>query len=177
MNYNDLWGIDPSDYIVGVAREKFGEKILQGTIESDELEPGSFDMLTAFDVFEHIYRPVDFVNRAHTLLKDEGILAFTTPNPKSALARIFGRQWVSFKMPEHVFYWSPETARKVLEKKFNILEIRRAGQYASAGFLFRRLFQINAETKGFLRTLLDLLNKITIYADNGSITVIARKKL
>ena len=176
MGYTDLWGIDPSEFIVGVSREKFGDKILQGTIESDELEPESFDMLTAFDVFEHIYRPVDFVNRAHELLKDDGILAFTTPNPKSLLARIFGKQWVSFKMPEHVFYWSPETARKVLEEKFEILEIRRAGQFATASFLFRRLLQIDTEAKGFLQALIDFLKKINLYADNGSMTIVARKK-
>ncbi len=176
MGYSDLWGIDPSDYIVDVARKKFGKNILQGTIESNELEPDSFDLLTAFDVFEHIYRPVDFVNRAHELLKDDGILAFTTPNPKSALARIFGRQWVSFKMPEHVFYWAPDTARKVLDEKFEILDIRRAGQFATGSFLFRRLFQINTETKGVIKKFLDLLKTINLYADNGSMTIIARKK-
>ena len=176
MGYTDLWGIDPSDYIVGVSREKFGEKILQGTIESDELEPESFEILTAFDVFEHIYRPVDFVNRAHEILKDDGIFAFTTPNPKSLMARIFGKEWVSFKMPEHVFYWSPETIRKVFEDKFEILEIQRAGQFATASFLFRRLFQLNTEHQGFLRALINFLKKINLYADNGSMTIIARKK-
>jgi 2-polyprenyl-3-methyl-5-hydroxy-6-metoxy-1,4-benzoquinol methylase len=176
MGYIDLWGIDPSDFIVGVAREKFGEKILLGTIESEELEPESFDMLTAFDVFEHIYRPVDFVNRAYELLREDGVLAFTTPNPRSVLAYIFGKQWVSFKLPEHVFYWSPKTVRKVLEDKFEIIEIRHAGQYATASFLFRRLFQINSDARGILRAFLDFLTKINLYADNGSITVVARKK-
>ena len=176
MGYTDLWGIDPSDYIVGVSREKFGEKILQGTIESDELKPESFDILTAFDVFEHIYRPVAFLDRAHELLKEDGVIAFTTPNPKSFLARVFGKQWVSFKMPEHVFYWSPETVRKVMEEKFEIIEVRRAGQFATASFLFRRLLQINTEAKGVLRAFIEFLTKINLYADNGSITVIARKR-
>ncbi len=176
MGYDDLWGIDPSEYIVGVSRKNFGKKIIQGTLESGELKPKSFDMLTAFDVFEHIYRPVDFVNRAHDLLKEDGIFAFTTPNPKSLMAHIFGRQWVSFKMPEHVFYWSPETIRKILSEKFEILEIQRAGQFATASFLFRRLLQIDAEAKGVLRAFIDFLKKINLYADNGSMTIIARKK-
>lgn len=176
MGFDDIWGIDPSDFIVGVAREKFGDHILHGTIGSDFLEAQSFDILTAFDVFEHIYRPVDFVNRAHELLREDGILAFTTPNPHSLMARIFDKQWVSFKMPEHVFYWSPETVRPVLEEKFDILEIRRAGQFATASFLFRRLFQLDTETQGVLRALLGFLTKINLYADNGSMTVVARKK-
>ena len=78
------------------------------------------------------------------------------------MARVFGKEWVSFKMPEHVFYWSPETIRKVLEEKFEILEIQRAGQFATAGFLFRRLFQIEAEHKGFLRFLINFLKKINL---------------
>lgn len=176
VGYDDVWGIDPSDYIVGVAQEKFGEKIIHGTVENKELEEASFDILTAFDVFEHIYRPVEFVDRVHTLLREDGIFAFTTPDPRSLLATLFGKEWVSFKMPEHVFYWSPKTTRKILGDKFEILEIRRAGQYATASFLFRRLFQINTDTQGPLRAFLSFLTKVKLYADNGSITVVARKK-
>ncbi|MCF6278424.1 MAG: class I SAM-dependent methyltransferase, partial [Anaerolineales bacterium] len=53
MGYDDIWGIDPSAFIVNVARKEFGERILEGTIESAALIPDTYDILTAFDVFEH----------------------------------------------------------------------------------------------------------------------------
>ncbi|NOY98373.1 MAG: methyltransferase domain-containing protein [Chloroflexi bacterium] len=172
----DVWGIDPSEYIVQVAQKKFGQQIHRGTIADVNFEPESFDLVTAFDVFEHIYQPVDFLSRVHRLLKPNGVFAITTPNPASLLARISGKSWVSFKMPEHVFYWSPKTVRRALERDFDILEIRRAGQYATAGFLFRRLFKITDDPSKFAQAIIKLLSRISVYADNGSMTVIARKK-
>jgi hypothetical protein len=79
-------------------------------------------------------------------------------------------------LPEHVFYWSPVTVRKALEKDWDVLEVNRAGQYATLGFLFRRLFRLSSNPRGIIKWKLDLLNKFSIYSDNGSMTVIARKR-
>ncbi len=61
-------------------------------------------------------------------------------------------------MPEHVFYWSPETARKVLEEKFEILEIKRAGQFATGSFLFRRLGSSLSARGSFVYSFAPLAN-------------------
>lgn len=172
----DVYGLDPSDYIVKVARERFGEKIKHGVIETADYSAAEFDLVVAFDTFEHIYHPLEWLEAVGRVVKPGGILAMTTPDPTSLLARISRRGWVSYKLPEHVFYWSPVTVRRALEKNWEVLEINRAGQYAKLSFLFRRLFRINYAPSGLLKGLLNLLDKFSIYSDNGSMTVIARKK-
>ncbi|NWF64825.1 MAG: class I SAM-dependent methyltransferase [Chloroflexi bacterium] len=172
----DVYGLDPSDYIVNMGQKNWGSRIQLGLIETADYAPESFDLVVAFDTFEHIYEPKGFVNAIHRILKADGVLAITTPDPSSMLAKISGKNWVSFKLPEHVFYWSPETIRKILEEKFEVLEINRAGQYATLGFLFRRLFRLRNEPAKLLAGIINLLNKFSIYSDNGSLTVIARKK-
>lgn len=171
----DVWGIDPSEYIVQIAHRRFGERVRRGTIMTGCYEAESFDLIAAFDTFEHIYEPLLFLEAVKSLLKPNGVLVITTPNPKSLLACISGKTWVSFKIPEHVFYWSPYTIHKALEKYFDILEIRRAGQFATLGFLFRRLFNIGTQEKGLTYLIIKLLNRISFYSNNGSMTVIARK--
>ncbi len=173
----DVHGLDPSEYIVKVAQEKFGERVKLGLIETANYPAESFDLVVAFDTFEHIYRPLEWLEHIRRVLKPGGLIAMTTPDPSSLLARISGRGWVSFKLPEHVFYWSPKTVRRALEKDWDILEINRAGQYATLGFLFRRLFRLTSNSNKLWTPLLNLLNKISIYSDNGSMTFIARKKL
>ena len=170
----DAYGLDPSDYIVKVAREKFGDRIQHGVIETANYPAEAFDLVVAFDTFEHIYRPLEWLNATRRVLKTGGLLAITTPDPSSALAKVSGKKWVSFKLPEHVFYWSPQTIRRALTDGWEILEINRAGQYATLGFLFRRLFRISAPG-GFVKALINFLNRFSIYSDNGSMTVIARK--
>jgi SAM-dependent methyltransferase len=180
----DAYGLDPSDYIVKVAREKFGDRIQHGVIETADYPAEAFDLVVAFDTFEHIYRPLEWLNAARRVLrspdpasgKTGGLLAITTPDPSSMLAKLSGKNWVSFKLPEHVFYWSPSTIRRALTDGWEILEITRAGQYATLGFLFRRLFRLSSNPRGILKWTLDLLNKLSVYSDNGSMTVIARKR-
>lgn len=180
----DVYGLDPSDYIVKVAGEKFGERIQKGVIESADYPAEHFDLVVAFDTFEHVYHPLEWIAAARRVLrspdpalgKTGGLLAITTPDPTSLLAKISGKKWVSFKLPEHVFYWSPSTIRRVLADGWDVLEIRPAGQYASLSFLLRRLFRLPSKPRGLLKSLLDLLGKVNIYSDNGSMTVIARKR-
>jgi SAM-dependent methyltransferase len=180
----DVYGLDPSDYIVKVAGEKFGDRIQKGLIESANYPDSHFDLVAAFDTFEHVYHPLEWLEATRRVLrspdpasgKPGGLLAITTPDPNSLLAKASGQKWVSFKMPEHVFYWSPNTIRRAFGDKWEIMEFNRAGQYATLGFLFRRLLRLPSNVGGILKWKLDLLNKLSIYSDNGSMTVIARKK-
>ena len=172
----DAFGLDPSEYIVKVASEKFGGRIQKGVIESADYPAEHFDLVVAFDTFEHVYHPLEWLTAVRRVLKPGGLLAITTPDPTSLLAKISGKKWVSFKLPEHVFYWSPETIRRVLAEGWEILEIKPAGQYASLSFLFRRLFRLPSNPRGIIKWKLDLLKKFSVYSDNGSMTVIARKR-
>ncbi|MBL8062372.1 MAG: class I SAM-dependent methyltransferase, partial [Anaerolineales bacterium] len=172
----DVHGLDPSDYIVEMAQKTWGDRVQLGLIESASYQPESFDLIVAFDTFEHIYDPKKFLAAIHNVLKKDGVLAITTPDPTSILAKVSGKNWVSFKLPEHVFYWSPETIRRILEENFEVLEIRTAGQYATLGFLFRRLFRLKNEPGKFVSAIIRFLNRFSIYSDNGSLTAIARKK-
>ncbi len=172
----DVYGLDPSDYIVAQAQKTWGDRIRLGLIESAGYPTESFDLVVAFDTFEHIYDPKNFLAAIHHVLKPGGVLAITTPDPTSLLSKVSGKNWVSYKLPEHVFYWSPETIRKILSEQYEVLEVRRAGQYATLGFLFRRLFRLGNNPGRFLNGLIGFLNKFSIYSDNGSITAIAQKK-
>ena len=172
----EAWGLDPSAYAVGLAQRTHGERVRQGVLEAAPFPPGHFDLLTAFDAFEHVYDPLGFLAAAHRLLAPGGVLAITTPDPTSLLARVSGRRWVSFKIPEHVCYWSPATIRRALAPRFEVLELTSAGQYATAGFLLRRALRLGARTPAALRPVVAALNRVSLYANNGSLTVIARRR-
>ena len=172
----EAWGLDPSSYITELARRKFDKRVVQGTLDTAAFEPRSFEIITAFDTFEHLYHPLQFLDKVFNLLRPGGILVITTPDASSLLARLSGKSWISFKIPEHVYYWSRLTLQKALKRRFRIQKILPAGQYASAGFLIRRLFKMDAGVSKSSRLLFTLLNRINIYANNGSMTVIAQKE-
>ncbi len=172
----EAFGVDPSAYAVELARRRFGHRVQVGVLETADYVPGTFDVVTAFDAFEHVYDPNRFLAAAARLLRPGGVVVITTPDRTSLLSRLSGRRWVSFKIPEHVFYWSPATMRRVLAPRFEVLEITSAGQYATVGFLVRRLLRLGARTPALLRPLIDALNRCSVYSNNGSLTVIARRR-
>lgn len=170
-----VWGLDPSKYIVHVAQERFGERVREGTLETVDYKNQKFDIIVSFDTFEHIYEPLAFLDASRELLAPKGILVITTPNIRSLLARVSRQWWVSFKIPEHVYYWSPSTISKAMTGRFRILRLQSAGQYATLGFLLRRLFRLNSETSGSVGKALALISKLSIYSNNGSMTVVAER--
>jgi len=171
----EVWGVDPSEFAIKLARERFGDRVQQGTLTDLASTAARFDVIVAFDTFEHIYRPLEFLDNIWSLLNPGGILAITTPDPTSTLARLSGRRWVSFKLPEHVFYWSEAPLRRALRGRFEMLSLTRAGQYATVGFLMRRLLGLGRSDSGPLGFVLQGLNRLNVYADNGSLTLVARR--
>ncbi len=171
----EAWGIDPSAYAVALASERHPDRVRVAVLETADFAPQSFDLVIAADAFEHVYAPLRVLAAAERLLRPDGVLAITTPDPTSLLARVSGRGWVSFKIPEHVYYWSPGTIRRALAPTFSVRELTSAGQYATAGFLLRRLLRLGPRPPSVLLGLLALLNRVNVYTNNGSLTVIATR--
>ncbi len=75
-----------------------------------------FDLLTLISVLEHIYNPVDFMNKCRMLVKKGGCIAVAVPCYGSFWRKIMGRRWISFKLPEHIAYYEKKSLQILGEK-------------------------------------------------------------
>lgn len=76
-------------------------------LHADDLETraGSFDVVTAIEVIEHVVDPVDFLRQARRMLRPGGLIFLTTANASCAPAQL--ASW-SYVEPEiHVSYFTP----------------------------------------------------------------------
>lgn len=76
-------GVDASFEAVDHARMNFsraGVHFLQAVCESLPFADGSFDLVTAFEVIEHLERWQDFLAEARRVLLPAGVLLVSTPN-------------------------------------------------------------------------------------------------
>jgi SAM-dependent methyltransferase len=82
------------------------------------LPQGYFDIITAFQVLEHVGDPLDFLKGVHKLLKPGGIICIEVPNVQDALLSVYGvKQYANFWYREpHVFNYSPRTLAMILRK-------------------------------------------------------------
>jgi len=107
----DLYGIEMSEEPAARARELCSAKIFVGDILDADFPPASFDVITCFHVFEHMYQPKAVLEKVSEWLKPGGIFYMLVPNIDSAGARIFGSYWYPLELPRHLFHFSPQSLR------------------------------------------------------------------
>ena len=174
----DVQGLEMSAYAFERASAGFPGRIHQGLLVPGLFPAKSFDIVTLFDVFEHVYEPRGFIRILDEITNDDAIVCITTPNHRSLLSRVSGRNWISYKIPEHVFYYTPETLRRMVEPLFEIVLLRSEGQYCTLEFLAERLKTlIRPLGSTLLQTVRALhISKWPIYINSGSMTVILKKR-
>jgi len=173
----DVYGLDVSAYAVERAAVRFPDRIRQGWLTPGLFPKHFFDVITMFDLFEHVYRPREFLATLDEITRDDAVVCITTPNHRSLLSRASGRNWVSYKIPEHVFYYTPDTLRRTVAPLFEIALLRAEGQYCTLEFFAERLKTLSRPLgSALLRAVrgLDAQNW-PVYVNSGSMTAVLRK--
>ncbi|MEA2142312.1 MAG: hypothetical protein QOI64_742 [Solirubrobacteraceae bacterium] len=102
-------GIEMDEAAAATARGR-GHRVVTGRFEVDtELEPGTFDLIVALHVIEHVDDPERFAGRAAELLAPGGVFAVATPNWDSADARRLRGRWGGNHFPRHWTLYDPDT--------------------------------------------------------------------
>ena len=134
----DAWGVEPSHWAVGEARAR-GLQMLEGTLDSAELQSDAFDVVTMWDVIEHLTDPFRELQNAHRVLKPGGLLVVHTMDIDSLFARIMRSRW-PWLMEMHIYFFSHRTLRAMLEKaRFRTLGSKAQGRYLRLGYFATRV--------------------------------------
>lgn len=133
----DAYGFDPSAYAVTEARKLVGRNRIQKcTIHTANYPLGQFDIITLFDVFEHLADPARDVRYLHTLLKPDGIVVLATGDTDSVLARWLKQRWTFYIPPQHLFFFNQRTLTTLLVKeKFIPITWFRIGKWLSLRYV------------------------------------------
>lgn len=105
----DLYGIEMSQESAKRASQRCGAKLFVGDIVDASFASESFDVITCFHVFEHLYNPRAVLAKIYAWLKPGGIFYALMPNIDSAGARVFGTYWYALELPRHLYHWSPKS--------------------------------------------------------------------
>lgn len=134
-------GLDVSSFAVDYARDHFDLAARHGALTDLDYPPGAYDMVTMWDVIEHVPDPKSYVDQAAALLRPGGIFALATPDVDSLPARLTGKRWVGYKLSEeHIYYFSIKTLSQMLEAAgFEIVDVRHVGKYVTLRLFLDRL--------------------------------------
>ena len=114
----DAYGFDASTYAVEEASELVGSKRIQhGIISKVHYEKKSFDVITMFDIFEHLDDPRADLRKIFSWLKDDGILIIATGDTESVLSKLLGRKWTFYIPPQHLFFFNKKNLSTLLDQE------------------------------------------------------------
>ena len=80
-------GVEMSPGLSAACERKLGIKVSTGRFEDVDLLAGSFDVVTMWDVIEHVIDPGFCIRKVKQLLRPGGVAVFCTPDEESMLAR------------------------------------------------------------------------------------------
>jgi SAM-dependent methyltransferase len=164
----DVTGLEPSDAIRREAEQRLGpEHVIAGLLGQVELEPASFDLVTMWDVIEHIPDVVAAARAVRGLLAPGGKFLIETQNVDSLAARLLGPRWQHYKHAEHIYHFQRRTIADVLGRAgFRVLENRPwlGGKYVSLGFVAERARRLSPLAAALLSPL-RLVARVPLYVN------------
>lgn len=123
-----LVAIEPSEEMSEVCKEKDFE-VLPCTIEEVTGWDKKFDLLTSFELFEHVYDPQTFLHKIWELLRPGGRLLMTTLNGEGFDIQVLWENSKSVSPPHHLNFFNPRSIRMLLGKcGFTVEEISTPGR-------------------------------------------------
>lgn len=141
--YSDnIFGVEPSKEAAIIAQTLFPQNVQNAVISSAILENTSFDIITMWDVIEHLYDPSSDLMTLFQKLKPGGIVYITTHDVGDWFAKIMGPNYPAY-MYQHFFHFSQKTLCLMLQKQgFQIVNLQRFCKSWSLGYLYQMLQKI-----------------------------------
>lgn len=152
---------------------------MHDTKDLPSLQPGSFDVVTMWHVFEHAHNPDELLKTFYKLLKPNGILLIAAPNIGSTDAEYYGAEWAALDVPRHLWHFNPLTINK-LAGKYGFTMMHHEGMPFDS-FYISMLSEKNLNhkfphLKGFLIGLYSWYTSLRHRERSSSLIYIFRKK-
>jgi SAM-dependent methyltransferase len=111
--FYDVGGIEIADGAVAFCRAR-GLSVISGVAEETTLAQfGMLDVIVLLDVIEHLPDPHNTLALCKQHLNPGGMIVITTGDFSSLYARLAGRNWRLMTPPQHLWFFTPESIRRL----------------------------------------------------------------
>lgn len=129
-------------------------------VENLKIIKNRYNVITAFQILEHLINPEKFINFAYNALKENGLLVLTTPNVNGLVSILSGKKWFAFYNIEHFYFFSEKSLKYLLEDRgFKIIFTKHEnGRGLSINYIKERLSKYYYFNNKYLKTLFKKFN-------------------
>jgi 2-polyprenyl-3-methyl-5-hydroxy-6-metoxy-1,4-benzoquinol methylase len=111
----DTLGLEGNPQAAAEARTR-ARNVKQGDLADEQWASASFDVVTLWQVLEHLPEPLPILRKLREALKPGGFLFVAVPNAASLQAKLLGRRWFNFQNPTHLIHFTFGTLSHLLSK-------------------------------------------------------------
>ncbi|HPX96401.1 MAG: class I SAM-dependent methyltransferase [Syntrophomonadaceae bacterium] len=110
---------------VRMLKNEKGFDVRYGNLEDIGFENSEFDVVTMWDVIEHVNDPHRLLHEIRRLVIPNGYLVIRVPNGDSLDFKLFGKHWAGLDAPRHFYVFNLDTLTQLLNiHGFEILKFR-----------------------------------------------------
>lgn len=161
-------GVEPSAWASKRAREK-GHDVINAPLRKANLPAGTFDLITLWDVIEHLHDPLGQLREMHRLLKPGGIFGLSTMDAGCLFAKMAGRHWPWF-MRMHLYYYTRGSLTRTLQAAgFEVLKVETHKRIVSLRYLLEKIAALLGPLAPVGKILGRPFGKVFVTVDMGDI--------
>jgi SAM-dependent methyltransferase len=113
--YFEVSGIELAESAAAFCR-RAGLPVISGEADDANMARiGEVEVITLFDVIEHLPHPRDTLALCCRYLKPGGLIVITTGDFDSLAARLMGSKWRLMTPPQHLWFFTRESLRRMAE--------------------------------------------------------------
>ena len=134
----EVSGCEPNRWLCEWGRKTYGLDIRPGTLFDHRYPDRTFDVVTVWDVLEHVGDPMGFLRECHRVLKPGGLIVVNCPDIGSWIARLMGRRWLML-VSTHLYYFTRRTLGELLRGAgFEVVQMRPHIQWLELDYVLKR---------------------------------------
>lgn len=177
--FKHVTGIDVTEQGIEYARNKLNLNAYNIDLIEWDFENRQFDVVCMWDTIEHLRSPELYIEKIANNMPPGGLIAITTGDIDSYVARFRKNKWRLIHPPTHAHYFSRKSITRLLEKYgFEVTHFEYCGFSRSVDNIAYNLFVLRSNLSWLYRVLKYLrFTKLNLYANLYDIMyVIARRK-
>ncbi len=109
-------GLEISAAAANYARDMLNLDVHTGQMNDTILGNESYDLIIMLHTFEHLPDPRQTLLQLRKHLSEQGIFVLQIPNARSLEARISEKNWEGWRIPYHLFHFSPAPLKRLLSE-------------------------------------------------------------
>lgn len=156
-------GVEPAPKAAATARAA-GLNVRQGLLQEAGYTDGQFDVITLFEVIEHLQKPLELLHECRRILGPGGILLIGTGNASSWSMAMMGAYWEYLHIAKHgghISFFSPESIASIAQRGgFSVEAVHTRGvRFFEKGDCAKPVYRIAKLAGELLNVFAAMMNK------------------